>query len=79
MRDTNLYSSYETAVRNFKEKNKEWMRMNYGPQFVKSADFEYGAIKANAKFKYGPEGNNDVLRYHQSLKGTRSPPFFSLF
>lgn len=79
MRDINLYSSFETAVNNFKAKNKEWMKMNYGPQFVRSGDFEYGAIKEGSKFKFGPEGNDEVLKYHKSLKSGNDRPFFSYF
>jgi len=75
MRDTKTYPTYDKAVKSFKVKNKEWMKMNYSSDFMKNSKFEYGAIKVTDKYKAGSEGNADLLRYHESLKNKNSNIF----
>lgn len=78
MRDTKLYDSKEDAIASMKNKNKAWMRLNYDKTYTKSSDFEYGAInvgKSKHKFKVGREGNQDLLKHHDSLKKQNTTSF----
>jgi len=80
MRYNKVYPTKEKAIDAIKKGNKEWMELNYGRGFVKSANFEYGAIdvKGNSyMFKKGAEGNKELLKYHDSLKKTNKNKFFS--
>lgn len=80
MRYKKVYPSKEKAIAAIKKGNKEWMELNYDSDFMKKANFEYGAINVKGKgyaFKKGIEGNKELLKYHDSLKKVAGSKFFS--
>tara|TARA_B100000029_G_C17326587_1_gene870146 strand:- start:90 stop:398 length:309 start_codon:yes stop_codon:yes gene_type:complete len=56
-----------TAKKKMQSQNERWMKMNYGPKFGDPDNFEYGAVPAG-KFAKGPEGNKELLKWHDEKK-----------
>lgn len=69
MRDSDLFSTKQGALKNIKKETKEWTDINYGGMM---GDYEFGAYevgKKGYKFKKGQEGNMNLLKYHDKKHG----------
>ena len=67
MRFEKTFPTASQAVAYAKKKNKGWMGLNYNKEWVKKANFEYGAVEVKAgKFAFpkGDKGNKELLRWH---------------
>ena len=68
MRDSGkAHATRVGAIKDMRADNKRWMQKNYNEQWVKQANFEYGAVE-DGKFKDGSEGNKKLLTWHDKKK-----------
>ena len=67
MRFDKTFPSKSAAIAYAKDRNKGWMGLNYNKEWIKKANFEYGAVEVNAgKFAFpkGSKGNKELLKWH---------------
>jgi hypothetical protein len=65
MRYKKTYATKEAAINAIKKGNKEWMELNYDKNYVKQANFRYGAVevgKSGYKYLKGAKGNEQLLQ-----------------
>ena len=67
MRFDKTFPSKSAAIAYAKDRNKGWMGLNYNKEWIKKANFEYGAVEVDAgKFAFpkGSKGNKELLKWH---------------